>query len=337
MSLPAGPRALRVLAFARGSAAAAAAGRFDIVHALGKSLGMNVLNPHGGVEEVWLRRERLSHPPGLPRAYWTLKRRLSPRHHAVLSVIRRQYADPAVLRFVALSRAIRDSMVEVHGVDPARVAVVPNRVDPARFRPPADAGEKAELRRRLGLPADRAVLLFVGNNFRLKGLEPLVRALALLAPEAPPFLLAVLGRGRPGRYRRLARRLGAGGLVEFRGAVPGIDGWYRAGDALLHPTYHDAASLVLLEARASGLPVLASRWDGSSEAVEDGVDGVVVEEPGDVPVLARRIRPLLDPAFRQRAGASARARSLAVPPADPAADMLRVYEEALAARGARRG
>ncbi len=327
-----GPRGLRILEYARGSAEAARSGGHDIVHALGKSLGMNILNPHGGVEAVWLRQEYRSHSGWLRRSFWAARRRLSPRHHLTLAILRRQYASPDVRRYIALSRAMGDAMIEVHGVRPEKVVVVPNRVDLGRFHPPRDAAEKAALRSKLGLPAELPVFLFVSNNFRLKGLEPLLRALARLPGERPGFRLLVLGRGRPRRYRGLARRLGIEAGVEFRGPVSGIEEWYRAADACLHPTFYDASSLAVPEAMASGLAVLASRHDGSSERISDGLDGVLVSDPGDIDDLAEKLRPFLDPAFRARTGAAARARALRDAAPDPAPAMLEIYRQALADR-----
>ena len=244
--------------------------------------------------------------------------------------ISRQYRDCGVLRYIALSEAMRDAMVRVHGVDRGRIAVLPNRVDPQRFKPARDAAERETLRRKLGIPLDRLALLFVGNNFRLKGLAPLLEALGKLREEAPALSLLVLGRGDVPRYRRLAARLGADGLVDFRGPVSGIEEWYRAADGYLHPTFYDACSLALPEAMASGLPVLASKHDGSAEAITDGVNGVLVREPDDIPVLLERLRLFFDPKWRLRTGAAARALALAQDPRglDPQ-EVLSIYREAL--------
>lgn len=224
---PRHPKFLRALSFARGSARAAREGRFDIVHALGKSLGMNILNPHGGVETVWLERERRSHPPGFSRAWWTLKRYLSPRHYVIQEVIARQYLDPGVLRFVALSPAIKEAMTRVHGIAPEKIAVLPNGVDTTRFRPAADSGERAAIAARLGIPAGKIIFLFVANNFRLKGLRQLLEALGRLSRESPTpaFHLVVVGRGDAERYRRLAASCGVADRVDFRGPVRGIEEW----------------------------------------------------------------------------------------------------------------
>jgi len=332
--VPRGPKSIRMALYARNSARAAREGGYDIVHALGKSLGMNILNPHGGVEAVWLRQERRSHDGLLRQWFWAVRRYLTPRHHVVKAIIRRQYRDRGVLRYIALSAGIKEAMIRIHGMNPDRIVVVPNRVDPERFRPVRDAAEKAGLRERLGLPGGKVVLLFGANNFRLKGLGPLIRALGILRREGdPPFHLVVLGRGRPGRYLGMSKRAGVAGSIEFRGTVEGMDEWYRAADGYVQPTFYDACSLAIPEARASGLPVLASRHDGSAEAISEGLDGAVVEEPDDLPALAKKLEPFLDPAWRARVGARAREWVLSHPAPEPAARMLEIYREALADPG----
>jgi UDP-glucose:(heptosyl)LPS alpha-1,3-glucosyltransferase len=330
VEVPRHPKWLRVLLHAIRSGREARVGGFDVVQALGKTLGMNVLNPHGGVESVWLERERLSHGGRLARGWWSLRRHLLPRHHVVQWIIRRQYRDPQVRRYVALSRAIREAMTRIHGVEEGRITVLPNRVDPARFRPARDAAERGELRRKLGLSEEKLVFLFVANNFRLKGLRPLLEALGRLRTAAPPFSLLVLGRGEARRWERLAARVGAGGLADFRGPVSGMEEWYRAADGFLHPTFYDASSLALPEAMASGLPALASRHDGSSEAITPGLDGLLLDEPADVGSLAESLRLFFDPAWRARIGAAARRTALRWPAPDPARAILPVYREALA-------
>jgi len=331
---PRHPKFLRALAFARGSAAAVRAGGYDIVHALGKSLGMNILNPHGGVESIWLEQERRSHPPGLSRAWWTFKRYLSPRHYVIQAVIARQYRHPGVLRFVALSPAIKEAMTRVHGIAPAMISVLPNGVDTARFRPAVDVAERSVVAARLGLPSGTLIFLFVANNFRLKGLRPLLEALGWAAKErpAPPaFLLVVLGRGDAERYRRIAAGFGIGDRVEFRGPVTGIEEWYRAADGYFHPSFFDACSLSLPEAMASGLPVLASRHDGSSELVESDRNGYMIDDPENLGELHEGLRLFFDAGWRHQMGAAARACLLKRPAPGPAAAMRGIYLEALAA------
>jgi UDP-glucose:(heptosyl)LPS alpha-1,3-glucosyltransferase len=74
---------------------------------------------------------------------------------------------------------------------------------------------------------------------------------------------------------------------------------------LVHPTYYDPCSRVVLEGMVSGLPCVTTRWDGASEMIEDGVNGFVLREPDDVTGLCDRVRRLADPRFRAEMGRSA--------------------------------
>ena len=332
VAAPHRPHWLRTLLYARRTDALCAPGGFDIVHAMGKSLGMNILNPHGGVEEVWLERQARSYPAGPKRLLWMAGRYLTPRHWVLRSIFRRQYRDPRVLRFVALSRASAEAMTRVHGVDPSRIRVLANSVDPSRFRPAASDEERRALRLRLGIPDDAVVLLFVGHNFRLKGLYCLMSALAATGERGTPLRVEVLGRGDIESARRTARACGVEGRMSFRGGVSTIEEWYRAADGYVHPTFFDTASLSLLEAMASGLPVIASRHDGSSEQLAFPRGGVLLDEPGDVPVFARALERMLERAWRVQAGAANRELAERVHRRDPVRAMLAIYRKALSER-----
>jgi UDP-glucose:(heptosyl)LPS alpha-1,3-glucosyltransferase len=82
---------------------------------------------------------------------------------------------------------------------------------------------------------------------------------------------------------------------------------YAAADVFIHPTWYDPCSLVTLEASASGLPVVTTRFNGASEMMRDGAEGFILDDPADVPQLAGRMRELLHPALRARQGAAGRA------------------------------
>ena len=82
---------------------------------------------------------------------------------------------------------------------------------------------------------------------------------------------------------------------------------YAAADVFVHPTWYDPCSLVTLEASASGLPVVTTRFNGASEMMRDGAEGFILNDPADITQLAGRMRELLDPALRERQGAAGRA------------------------------
>ena len=86
--------------------------------------------------------------------------------------------------------------------------------------------------------------------------------------------------------------------------------YYAAADALVLPSFYDPFGLVVLEAAACGLPVVASRATGASELLSEGVDGYVLDDPADDATCAERLERLLDPARRRAMGEAARRLSL---------------------------
>ena len=186
----------------------------------------------------------------------------------------------------ALSDEIQAQLVGLR-LDPARIAAIPNGFDPAVFRPASDS-ERTALRRTLGLPEDRPIVLYVGRFARSKGLADLLVA-----------------------WSRVAARFDAEcvlcGFVPYNDPYPipdGIDrvtvrGWtshpellYRAADIFVQPSHVEGMSNALLEAMACGLPAVATTTGAAPQMVDDGVDGLLVP-PGDPDALAGALVRLL--------------------------------------------
>jgi UDP-glucose:(heptosyl)LPS alpha-1,3-glucosyltransferase len=116
-------------------------------------------------------------------------------------------------------------------------------------------------------------------------------------------------------------------FVTFLGPSDRVAQIYHAGDVLVHPTYYDPCSRVVLEAMVSGLPCVTTRWDGASEMIVDGRNGYVLAEPRDIDGLADRIERLSDPGHRTALARAARAVADRVNMKRHAAEVLAVYEE----------
>ncbi|MHC5040559.1 MAG: glycosyltransferase family 4 protein, partial [Planctomycetota bacterium] len=245
-----------MMLFALRSARATARVELDVVHAVGKALGMNLFNSHGGIEAKWLAQNFRSIPSPLYRAWKKVCRYLNPRHYFIAWLERRQYTDPGVARYVAISDMLARDMQETYGLPPEKFRVVYNGVDTERFHPRNRGLHRAATRSEVGTPETAPVLLHVTNNFRLKGLHTLIRALPAVRsdPQGGDAELWVLGRGRERESARLARRQGVRGAVRFLGWQPGAERFYGAADVYAHPTFYDACSLSVLEGLASGLP-----------------------------------------------------------------------------------
>ena len=224
---------------------------------------------------------------------------------------------------VAVSEPIRREIAR-HYNRRRRVHVVTPGVDPARFDPGALDAARAGRRRGLGLGDDELLVLFVGTEFRRKGLDDLLPALGA------GMHLAVVGGGeRPGHYRRLVRRLGLGGRVHFAGLVDDVAAWYAAADAVVLPSRADAFGMSVLEGMACGRAVVARRATGVAAVIAPGRDGLVYDRPEE---LAEILAALRDPVLRQRLGRAARDTAVAHSWSAAATALERLCHEVASAR-----
>jgi glycosyltransferase involved in cell wall biosynthesis len=216
------------------------------------------------------------------------------------------YRSPRLRRVIAVSHGTASELTEFYGVAPERITVVPNGVDHAVFHPPADASAKGALRAELGLPASAFIALFVGGDWERKGVRDAITALAGMADTE----LVVLGRGDERAMREHAARVGTRDTqLHFPGPSPTPERWYAAADAFLFPSRYEAFSLVTLEAAASGLPIICHPINGTTELVEEGVNGYLV--PFGADALRDRLLTLRDDgATRSAMAVAARDRSL---------------------------
>jgi len=213
------------------------------------------------------------------------------------------------------------------GVHPGRIRVIPNGVDLSEF---------SGLRRQRQ-PRDEAELLFVGRVYpRQKGLDYLVKALAQLPPQRR-VRLVVVGEdwGGVADLRSLARTLGIEDRILFKGllARDEVLRAYASADVFVLPSLFEPFGIVLLEAMAAGLPVVASRVGGIVDVVEDGKTGLLVP-PRNPQAIADAIERLLsNPTLRQRMGAEARMRAPAYSWEELVPRILEVYREAMVEAG----
>jgi UDP-glucose:(heptosyl)LPS alpha-1,3-glucosyltransferase len=321
-------KALGMVSFAFNAAHILSGMDFDVIHGTGKCLGVNVFNPHGGVERAWLIQNYRSCSSGLYRALVRLKRALSLRHYFTLWQQRRVFGPRGAARIIAISDMVARDIQKFHGTSPERISVVYNGVDLDRFSPQRMSSLRDSAREELGIHRGETVLLNVGHNFRLKGIAPLIRAAAQAGKSLPdqPFRLLVAGKGRPKPYLKLAEKLGLGDKVFFLGVRSDIERLYASADIYVHPTFYDACSLVLFEAMASGLPVVTTRNNGAAWAL-DGGEGAVVDDPLDTDSLARAIVRMFNPEAREKAARSARMTAEKFPAARNAEQIVGVYEK----------
>ena len=199
---------------------------------------------------------------------------------------------------VANSRAAAQQL-QNEGLATDRIHVVANGIDAARFAP-----------RTAARPV--TTVLTVANLRKEKAHEVLLGAAARLAPRHPQLKFLIAGDGpRYAELRALAQRLDVEHQVRFLGHTEDVPSLLAQADVFVLPSRSEAFPNAVLEAMATGLPIVASGVGGILELVEDGVTGLLVP-PGEAPMLADRLCRLMnDPALASRLGHAARAEALA--------------------------
>jgi len=198
---------------------------------------------------------------------------------------------------VVSTAAEGEDLRRAYHVPADRLAVVPPGVDLDTFLP-----QPKPLARLLVGHPDERLFVFVGRLEPLKGVDVILRALALLTAGGrhPEVRLLVLGEdsgsgsgGERARLRRLAEELGLADRVEFPGSVPQreLATYYAAADACLMPSYSESFGLVGLEAQACGTAVIASNVAGLASVVRDGMTGFLVDghDPAEYADRMRRV------------------------------------------------
>jgi glycosyltransferase involved in cell wall biosynthesis len=215
-----------------------------------------------------------------------------------------QFADCVLVN----ADAVRDWLIG-EGYDESKIAVIRNGVDLTRFTTPADP---ARIRRELAIPGDAPLVVVVSRLTRLKGLEQLIEATALLRERHPDARVLIVGETAPSETAYLAELQGraeqhrVSDRVIFMGLRSDVPALLAAADVSVMPSLNEALSNVLLESMAAGAPTVATRVGGTPEALVDGATGLMVP-PGDARAIADAVsRLLIDRALADRLGRGAR-------------------------------
>ena len=202
---------------------------------------------------------------------------LLPKFWLVRRMIQWTLAQAAAV--IAVSEALKEAMVGL-GIEPGKIAVVPNGVDPARFqRVPT-----REARERIGLPLDRLILVSVGTLIPSKGHESIIRALGQPENRQQKWLLYILGEGHHRAHlERVAEELGLRERIHFVGKRPNqeLQFWFSAATLSCLASSREGWPNVVTESLACGTPVVATRVGGIPEILHSEELGILVEQTVD--------------------------------------------------------
>lgn len=274
---------------------------FDVVHSHENTW-------HGDVQTVHVLPVKYSlfhGRTGWRRALRWVKVLTSPRLLVYLWLERMRYAVRTGRQVVVISETLRSIFAASYPGAMAMTTLITPGIELPRQ--PVSVATRQDARRQLGLPQDRPCILFVGNDFRKKGLGTLIEAMRLLPDDV---MLGVVGHSAQlPLFRQQAEQAGLASQVFFLGAMKDVSPAYRAADCLAHPTREDTFAMVVLEAMAHGLPVVVSsaKYCGISGMLENEGNALILEDPHDANALAVSLRRVLeDDVLGDRLGHNAR-------------------------------
>jgi UDP-glucose:(heptosyl)LPS alpha-1,3-glucosyltransferase len=278
---------------------------FDLVHAHERLYAADIVSLHSTPHRLWVRDVRK-------------KRFLSLFDRATIGVERSMVLNNDKTLFLPVSGIARDQFVVEYPDVADRMEIMRPGVDMAEFDKLDRNQCRENIRRQFGFHELDTLLLFVGMNFELKGLDQVIAALGRIKsmsskrpiPAMPmshqgPLKLFVVGKGNQNKYQKMARNAGIGDDVRFAGVrQEKMEEVYLAADFYAMLSSFDTFGMTVLEAMAASLPVIISPNVGAKDLVQEGVNGFIVARE-DIDAVSRRILLLLDPKKRVEMGSHA--------------------------------
>lgn len=255
-----------------------------IVFSLDRNRRQTHIRAGNGVHPAFLA-SRAKHEPLLKR--WSFP--LNPLHRTILSIEREAFEHPDLKRLFVNAEQVKRDVLAHYDVDPKKICVVHNGVEWRAMEPHFAAWEEKRpvCAAHLGLNLECYQLLFLGHNFKRKGLDRLLAALARLKDRH--VQLSVVGHDKHlALYRRKAERLGLKERVFFFGATQETYSFFQLADALAIPSYYDPFANVTVEALGMGLFVLSSKENGGHEILQKEM-GETLDDADDPDCFARAL------------------------------------------------
>ena len=218
-----------------------------------------------------------------------------PRHRHYAGLERSVFAPGASTQILLIAPHEKAVYQKIYGTE-ERFHFLPPNAARRSFTEAQRLELRDKIRRDNGWPLDERIVLHVGSDFRRKGVDRAILSLAAL----PDLLrqqthLVILGKGDPARFMNLAGSLSVADRVHFLGGRLDAPDWMLAADFMVHPAYSENTGTTLVEALASGLPVLATDVCGFSFHVANARAGIVLPSPFDQAACNRAFAGMLEP------------------------------------------
>ncbi len=269
--------------------------QYDIIHSVLPFGFADIYQPRGGTYIEAILRNAASYQNKLIESYKRITAFTNLRRGRLLRAEKKLCKNPEGPVIAALSQYVAKQFKRHYRADVQRIAVISNGV---RTHKQTDVNEADKLRSQILAQldlkeADNPVFfLFVANNFRLKGLRSLIKAMRLVQKKrtARPAYLIIAGMGKPHKYRLLAKRFNVHNRIVFLGKFRHIQNALAIVDVAVLPTFYDPCSRYILEALAAEKPVITTKFNGAIDLFVDNRHGKIIDSPNEIKKLAEAIR-----------------------------------------------
>lgn len=214
------------------------------------------------------------------RAKHGLLYRLTPRYRCLLAFEKAVFAKETKTEILLIASRQQAEFEQYYQTEKSRFHLLPPGIARESFAPQEAAAIRAELRKEFHLDQNDLLLLFVGSGFKTKGLDRVITGLSTL-PETLKARthLFIIGKNDALPFQKEAKKLQVAERIKFLGGRFDVSRFMLAADVLVHPAYNENTGTVLLEAVASGLPVLTTDVCGYAHYVKEANAGKVLSSP----------------------------------------------------------
>ena len=289
------PRWFKPISFAWFTDHMLQAGYYDIVHSHDRNFTQDILTHHGLPHSTWVRQVR--------------KKRESLFDRATAWVEEKGISHPGSPWILPVSDLSRNELQKAFQIPDSRMRVIHPGISTERFFSMNRERCREQILRSHGFDKDDIILLFVGMNFEVKGLDRVLEGVSVFTEGGTKHTrlkLLVVGKGDEKAYGKMASDLKIGKQVVFAGVSREVETYFMASDLFILPSRLDTFGMVVLEAMAAGLPVIIAATVGARDVVTPAENGFILSEKNLIADMSYSLEKLMDREIRNVMGKNAK-------------------------------
>ena len=279
----------RVLSFSRSVKEIISRENFDIIQSHERTVCQDIYRAGDGCHKEWLVKRKQYNPI----KGWFLF--LNPFHREVLKIEKQIFTPGNYKKIIAISGMVKKDIQTHYQVPEQDIEIIYNGVSLDRFHPRNKSKYFQNTREKWGIPNTALTILTIGSGFERKGLKFLMHSLKYF--DAPEWRLIVIGKGNWKRYAGYSPRKFRDRLIHLSPPLENLEQFYAASDIFVLPSIYEPFGNVHLEALASGLPTIASRFSGVAELINHKHNGMILQDPSNPEEIASHINFLTDKGY----------------------------------------